>query len=499
MTVSPDAGLSLLSLAEMYRADRLAVEAGVAGVALMERAGGAVADAVMAREQPGPVLVLCGPGNNGGDGFVAARHLTTAGWPVTLALLGARDKLKGDAAHHANLWEGDVQPLEAASLEGIEVVIDALFGAGLQRPLEGTALEIVRQLNASGLPVYAVDVPSGLAGDSGAVLGEAAVRAKTTITFFRRKTGHLLLPGRGLCGETVVADIGIPDDVLGEIKPLCHRNAPELWRDLIPRRRADSHKYHFGHALISVGQEVAGAGMLAGRAALRVGAGLVTLATPPDVWGPCVSALPTAICRRVRGEADFGALLADRRLNAVLIGPGAGVDETTRRRVAAAAGEGRRLVLDADALTSFADRPEDLFALAAERKVLTPHEGEFARVFPDLRGDKLTRARDAAAQASAVVLLKGADTVIAGPDGRAVICDNAPPWLATAGAGDVLSGLIVGLLAQGVPDFEAAAAGAWLHGAAACRFGPGMIAEDLPESLPQVFATKIAPATSWGN
>lgn len=496
MTTQPDAGLSLLSLTEMYRADRLAMDAGIAGIDLMERAGGAVAEAVMAREKSGPVLVLCGPGNNGGDGFVAARWLAAAGWPVTLALLGGRDKLKGDAAHHADLWEDDVQSLDAVSLEGIEVVIDALFGAGLQRPLEGAALEIVHKLNASGLPVYAVDVPSGLAGDSGAVLGEAAVRAKATITFFRRKTGHLLLPGRGLCGEIEVADIGIPDDVLREIQPLCHRNAPELWRELIPQRGAESHKYHFGHALISVGQEVAGAGILAGRAALRVGAGLVTLATAPDVWAACISALPTAICRRVRGEADFVALLSDRRLNAVLIGPGAGVGETTRRRVAAAAEEGRHLVLDADALTSFADRPDDLFCLAADRKVLTPHDGEFARLFPDLHGDKLTRARDAAVRASAVVLLKGADTVIAAPDGQAVICDNAPPWLATAGAGDVLSGLVVGLLAQGLPCLEAAAAGAWFHGAAASRFGPGMIAEDLPESLPQVFAAEITRATS---
>jgi NAD(P)H-hydrate epimerase len=495
MTAPPDAGLSLLSLAEMYRADRLAMEAGVAGVELMERAGGAVADAVLAREQRGPVLVLCGPGNNGGDGFVAARLLAAAGWPVTLALLGTREKLKGDAAHHADLWDGDAEPLEAVSLEGVEVVIDALFGAGLQRPLEGAALDVVRRLNASGLPVYAVDVPSGLGGDSGDILGDTAVQAKVTITFFRLKTGHLLLPGRSLCGEIVVADIGIPDAVLSEIEPRCHRNAPELWRVLIPRREAESHKYHFGHALISVGQEVAGAGILAGRAALRVGAGLVSLATAPDVWGPCVGALPTAICRRVRGEADFEALLRDRRLNAVLIGPGAGIGETTRRRVTAAAGEGRHLVLDADALTSFADRPDDLFALAAERKILTPHEGEFARVFPDLSGDKLSRAREAAARASAVVLLKGADTVIAAPSGQAVICDNAPPWLATAGAGDVLSGLILGLLAQGMPCFEAAAAGAWIHGAAASRFGPGMIAEDLPAALPRVLGAEDMIAT----
>ena len=492
----PEAGLSLLSVAEMYRADRLAMEGGVAGVELMERAGRAVAEAVMARETPGKTLVVCGPGNNGGDGFVAARYLASAGWPVTLALLGRREKLNGDAAHHANLWEGEIHPLEAAPLDDAEIVIDALFGAGLQRPLEGAALDCVRQVNARGLPAYGVDVPSGLSGDSGAVLGETALRAKATITFFRMKPGHLLLPGRQLCGEVVVADIGIPAGVLDEIGPLCQRNAPDLWWDLIPVRRADSHKYHFGHTLISVGDEVAGAAMLAGRAALRVGAGLVTLATPPEAWGPCVGALPTAICRRVAAEADFAALLSDRRINAVLIGPGSGVGEKTRRRVGDAAGDGRRLVLDADALTSFAENPDVLFPLAVDRKILTPHEGEFARLFADLSGDKLTRARDAAARASAVVLLKGADTVIAEPSGRAVICDNAPPWLATAGAGDVLSGLAAGLLAQGLPCFEAAAAAAWIHGAAAAQFGPGMIAEDLPDALPSVLATERSRATS---
>jgi NAD(P)H-hydrate epimerase len=492
----------LLSVAEMARADAAAIGAGVPGAELMENAGRAVAEAIRARHpahhQPGPVLVLCGPGNNGGDGFVAARHLTAAGWPLRLALLGARERLSGDAAHHAALWDGPVEALTEdlteegaeALLDGAEVVIDALFGAGLSRPLEGAARRVVAALASSRALVVAIDVPSGVSGDSGAVLGEIAVAAALTVTFFRKKPGHLLLPGRQRCGEVIVADIGIPDRVLAEIAPRSFENGPGLWGAGYPWRGLGDHKYDFGHALVLGGATMTGAGRLAARAALRVGAGLVTVACPPEALPIYALSTPSAIAAPIANEADFDALLADARKNAVLLGPGNGVGPQTRARTLAALGAGKVTVVDADALSSFQDRPAALFEAvskaAAGPCVLTPHEGEFRRLFPDLEGDKLSRARAAAARSGAVVLLKGADSAIAAPDGRAAINANAPAALATAGTGDVLAGLVLGLIAQGMTSFDATCAAVWLHGEAGAACGPGLIAEDLSEALPGV-------------
>jgi NAD(P)H-hydrate epimerase len=336
--------------------------------------------------------------------------------------------------------------------------------------------------------VIAVDVPSGVSGDSGAVLGEVAVRAACTVTFFRKKPGHLLLPGRVLCGEVVVADIGIPVSVLAEIAPRTFENGPGLWAGHYPWRELDDHKYRFGHAVVLGGATMTGAGRLAARAALRVGAGLVTLACPPEAVPIYALASPSVITAPLRGEADYQALLADARKNAVLLGPGNGVGPETRARTLAALAAGKAAVLDADALTSFQDRPSELFEAVSGPCVLTPHEGEFVRLFPELEGDKLVRARAAAAASGAVVLLKGADSVIAAPDGRAAINANAPATLATAGTGDVLAGLIVGLLAQGMPSFEAACAATWLHGQTGAALGPGLISEDLSEALPGVLS-----------
>jgi NAD(P)H-hydrate epimerase len=471
----------------MYRADRLAMTGGVAGAVLMEAAGRAVAEAVMARESPAPLLVLCGPGNNGGDGFVAARILAEAGWPVEVALLGEAARLRGDAAHHAGLWQGEIRALQPSLVDDAAIVIDALFGAGLTRPLEGAALACVAALNARGLACYAVDVPSGVSGDSGALLGAEAVKAKASITFFRRKPGHLLLPGSLLCGEVVVADIGIPAAVLDEICPATWANEPGLWLPRYPWRGPLSHKYHFGHALVSSGPTLTGAAKLGAQAALRVGAGLVSIACSPATFPIFATTLASIMCPVVAQEADFSALLANPRINAVLIGPGAGVTEETRARVLGALTVGKNVVLDADALTAFSSDPEALFAaIAGNAVVLTPHDGEFARLFPDLKGDRLTRARVAAARSGAGIILKGADSVVATPEGRAAINSNGPPELATAGAGDVLAGFVVGLLAQGLDAFDASCAAVWLHGAAAGRLGPGLIAEDLPQALPEV-------------
>jgi len=487
-------GLELLTTEEMAQADRLAVAAGVASQTLMENAGAAVAaEAARMVAHGARVAVLCGPGNNGGDGFVAARHLQEAGFPTGVALLGPRDALTGDAAAMARLWTGRVEPLAFASLDGAQLIVDALFGAGLARPLDGTAATVVEAMNAMDAPVLAVDVPSGLDGITGLATGPV-VRANRTVTFFRRKPGHLLAPGRELCGRVRVADIGIPAKVLAEIRPKTWVNGPGLWRSSFPWPKRDGHKYDRGHALVVSGPAThTGAARMAARGALRVGAGLVTMASPPESL--LVNAVHlTAIMLMPFESADglFG-ILADRRKNAVLLGPALGVDQVTCDLVVAALGSGAATVIDADAITSFASEPEALAdAITAQPHrpvVLTPHEGEFHRLFPDLtEGSKLDRARTAAARSGAIVLLKGADTVIATPEGHAVINEDAPPWLATAGAGDVLGGFVAGLLAQRMPAFLAACAAVWLHGATATLVGPGLIAEDLPERLPEVLS-----------
>ena len=478
----------LLTVAEMAAADAAAIAGGISGEALMEAAGTALAEAIRERWSRRPVTVLCGPGNNGGDGFVVARLLADAGWTARLALLGDRERLKGDAALMAARWNGPVEPLDEHSLDGAELVVDGLFGAGLGRPLDGVARLTVEAVAARRLDCVAIDMPSGVHGDSGAIWG-AAAPAVLTVTFFRRKPGHLLLPGRALCGEILVADIGIPEAVLEAIAPRRHANGPALWGEGFPWPDAAGHKYSRGHALIvGGGVESTGAARLAARAALRAGAGLVTLACPPGALMVYAQALEAVMTRAMAEPDGFAALLADPRKNAVLIGPGNGVGEATRKRVLASLAAGKACVLDADALTSFENQPSELFSAIKSPCILTPHEGEFARLFTH-QGDKPGRAGAAAAESGAVVLLKGADTVVAAPDGRLAINHNAPPELATAGSGDVLAGIAVGLLAQGMGAYQAACAAAWLHGEAAARFGPGLIAEDICETLPLALTT----------
>jgi ADP-dependent NAD(P)H-hydrate dehydratase / NAD(P)H-hydrate epimerase len=491
--------MEILTTAEMDRADRLTIAAGTPGFALMLSAGQAVADAAgelandLAAE--GPIMVVAGPGNNGGDGFVAAAELAAQGREVCVILMCERDALHGDAASAARGWKHPVLPFNPQAIGRPALIVDALFGAGLSRPVEGDARAMIEAINANGAPVLAVDLPSGVNGTSGAIMG-VAVHATETVTFFRKKPAHLLLPGRLQCGRVRLADIGIEDEVLDEIKPQAFENGPQVWRASFAVPKIASHKYSRGHVL-AVSGEIAstGAARLAARAALRAGAGLVTLASPRDALAVNAAALTAVMVRPVDTAIEFGEVLADKRFNTVVIGPGAGVGQRTIDFVHTALGAGRHLVLDADALTSFAQAPDRLFeairAVHDARVVLTPHEGEFPRLFSDMSNkhpgrSKLDRVRAAAERSGAVVLLKGADTTVASPDGRATIAANAPPWLATAGAGDVLSGIIAGLLAQGVPAFEAASMGVWMHGEAAREAGPGLIAEDLPEVMPAV-------------
>ncbi len=474
---------ALLDVRRMGDADRLTVAAGTPAIELMENAGRAVAREIERRWTARPVIVLCGPGNNGGDGFVVARLLAEAGWPVRIALFGPRDLLSGEAGHHAKLWRGDVEPLMPAALDGAELVVDAIFGAGFWRALEGPAAETLVAAARSAVPIVAVDVPSGLMADTGEALG--AVSTTLTVTFFRKKPCHLLLPGRLICGEVVVTDIGISASVLEQLAPDTFENVPELWLSALPRPHDGGNKYLRGHALISGGYPMTGAARMAARAAARAGAGLTTIAVPEIALPIYAAALTSIMVRPLASPKDFDRLLDDLRFSAFLIGPGFGTGEETRARVLAILGSDRPAVLDADALTAFQDDPPALDRAIVGACVLTPHDGEFARLF-DPTGDKLTRARSAARRSGAIIVLKGTDTVIAAPDGRAIINANAPATLGTAGSGDVLSGIVLGLLAQGMEPFLAAAAAVWLHGAAATAFGPGLIAEDLPDLLPGV-------------
>ena len=502
--------IEILTTQEMAEADRLTIAAGKSGATLMEAAGRAVADraAHLLRRRGGvKIEVLCGPGNNGGDGYVAAHALLEMGFDVEAHTLGNPRALKGDAAWAYELWNRDAPPIDLFDIEQADLVIDALFGAGLARDLDGAARDLVERVNAwrraGGGSMLAVDVPSGLDGTTGAVRG-AAIEADEAVTFFRLKPAHLLLPGRALCGTVDCADIGISGDVLAAIAPKTFHNIPALWRAALPVPRLDAHKYSRGHAVVvSGGLAATGAARLAARGALRAGAGLVTVASPSDALIVNAAALTAIMVRRSDGPKGLAELLADARKNAVALGPGLGVGEATCALVEMALAPGassRAIVLDADALTAFAGAPERLFAALCAANgpvVLTPHAGEFTRLFGRADADKLSRTRRAAEKSGAIVVFKGPDTVVAHPDGRATIASNAPAWLATAGSGDVLAGMICGFLAQAMPAFEAACAGVWMHGEAANLFGPGLIAEDLPETLPKVWrALTGAPAVS---
>ena len=484
--LDPSDALALLGCAQMARADAFAIAGGVSGPTLMEAAGRAVAFAAMERHPRRDALVLCGPGNNGGDGFVAARHLQSAGWPVRVVLFGHVEALKGDAAWAAGAWKGPIERWSPALTDGTPIVIDAIFGAGLSRPVDGEIAAAIDLVNERKLPLVAVDVPSGLHGDTGEILGRA-FQAETTVSFFRAKPGHYSVQGLRRCGRLRIVDIGIPAAALASIGPRAWLNAPALWAQLLCRDDLADHKYARGHLTILAGPNATGAARLAALAGRRVGAGLVTIAGFRSTMAAYQAAEPGNLVVEADDGAMFAHLLEDQRRNAVLIGPGSGVIDRTKDAVLAALDARRHVVLDADAITVFSADPELLFGHIAGPTLLTPHEGEFRRLFPDLTDTegKLERVRRAAARSGATVLLKGPDTVIAEPGGRAVINVHASPALATAGSGDVLAGLIGGLLAQGLTPFAAASAAAWLHGECALQFGRhGLIAEDLPALLP---------------
>jgi len=473
----------LLSACQMRAAEQYMITHGLQSYALMQRAGEAVAAYVASYYKARKILVLCGTGNNGGDGFILAQNLLAGGENVSIALWGEVKSLKGDAAKAAAQYKGKVIPLAKAMLNGNPLIIDALFGAGLTRPVEGAAAQLIHKINATRLDVIAVDIPSGVQGDTGEILG-VAISAAITLTFAYKKYAHVLMPGRIMCGEVIVADIGVSHEAIALLGPLVQENQPALWHGKLPWPKPEHHKYHRGHVLvIGGGMQHAGAAKLAALAALRVGAGLVSIVCDKHDL-PIYAA--TALSLITETQDRWKKLLEDTRINTVLIGPGAGVNRQTRMQVLQAFKARKQMVLDADALTSFADDPQTLFNTVTSPCIVTPHAGEFARIFKDMRGSKIERTLQAARMSHAVVVFKGFDTVIAAPDGRVAVNTNAPATLATAGAGDVLSGICAGLLAQGMEAFDAACAAAWMHGEAAKQQGEGLIAEDLPQRLPSV-------------
>ncbi|MRG57277.1 NAD(P)H-hydrate dehydratase [Phyllobacterium sp. SYP-B3895] len=494
----------ILTPAEMNEADRLSIAAGPGdGYTLMLRAGEGIASHLLAHHGDATAFhVLCGPGNNGGDGYVIARALNDSGASAFVWSDGA-PKAGTDAARAL----ADC-PLRPRSIDGFapqsgSVVVDALFGAGLDRPVTGKAAEAIERANRAPVRRVAVDVPSGLDGATGLPLG-TVFHADSTITFFRKKPAHLLYPGRALCGDLIVHDIGIRDEVLAAIAPRCFENAPGLWRGQLPSPDFDTHKYRRGHAAVfSGGATSTGAARISATAAARSGAGAVTVLSPGEALAANAAHLTSIMLSRCDHGQDLADFIEARQPTAFVIGPGFGIGEKTRALALELLDKAPgHFVFDADTITSFKDKPDMLFAatrrLPEVRLVLTPHEGEFKRLFPDLDAEampsKLERARAAAARANAIIIYKGADTVIAAPDGRAVINSNGTPLLATAGSGDVLAGLNAGLMAQGMAPFAAACAAVHIHGAAAHALGFGLIAEDLPRAAGIVLASLMETA-----
>ncbi len=480
--------LTLLTPDEMGRADQLAISDGISGYTLMKTAGDALFQAICANwPNARNIVVVCGPGNNGGDGFVVAQSLKTSGFHVTLGLLGNPNALSGDAALAYADWSGDTRAADELNFNEADLLVDALFGAGLARPLTGAAATLVDAMNSADAPILAVDLPSGLDGRTGKADGPF-IKAARTVSFFRKKPGHLLLPGRDACGPVEIADIGIPGSAVARLGITLFENTPPLWQHVFPRQDAQSHKYTKGHALIVSGPEFqTGASRLTAKAALRTGAGLVSIAGAPEALRIHAAHLTAIMLKPLSAETTLEHILSDERLGTIAIGPGLGLSPDAQELVQTVCLSKRRLVLDADAITLLAeDRSRAFQRLSdcAEPPILTPHEGEFKRLFPDsVETSKVERARKAAQISNSVIVLKGADTVIAAPDGRAAINTNAPHWLATAGSGDTLTGIITGLRAQNMPAFEAACAGVWLHGEAGLNAGPYLTADDLEDGL----------------
>lgn len=483
--------LELLTADEMLRAEQITIDGGTPSLTLMENAGRAVAEEVVRRFPRGSkVSICCGRGNNGGDAFVCARILRERGFQIRLGLLGKPEELKAEPKEMARRWDETIEPLTVSMLEGTEVVVDGIMGSGLKGPVNGEIADIIQSVNDKKIPVVAIDMPTGIEMTHGSVQG-IAFESVSTVTFFRKKTGQVQFPGKKYCGDVRVSDIGISNKVLADIAPQTFVNEPDFWLRYYPRLNKEGHKYDRGHAVVVSGpMESTGASRLSAAAALRIGVGLVSLATSKAAFYVNAAQLTSIMLSVYDGSAGLGELLTnDPRQNAVLIGPGAGLSQETCENVAAVLSSEATVIIDAEGLTAFEQNPQDLFGLIQGRSaptIITPHKGEFDRIFPELGNaeSKLVQAKRAAEISGSVVIFKGPITIISAPDGLSAVMGDAPPWLATAGTGDILAGMITGLCAQGMSPFDAAAAAVWMHAELARTFGPGMISEDMPDLLP---------------
>ena len=477
--------LEILTADEMKQADAATIASGTSGFSLMIAAGQAVASQIAEKvETPCPVLVLCGPGNNGGDGFIAAAQLKKRGWPVRVACLVKKSALTGNTAKAAALWTETVEDLNSnLSVRDVRLVVDALFGTGFQGTIDPEIITLFDKLRARKAEVIAVDMPSGINATTGD-MAQGLLKADLTVTFCRRKVAHMLYPSRLACGKIIRADIPVRDETIAGLKSQTFENHPSLWLKNFPLPTVQDHKYDRGHVAVYGGNVRTGAACLAAMASQKIGAGLVTIISKPDnrnLYAACRASIMVDVWNDME---EFKFIMRDARKNSVIIGPGAGSD--IKDVVLTALSFNKSGVLDADVFSAFKDQPQELFSRLSTRYVLTPHAGEFERLFGPMEGNKLDRARSAAQKSNAIILLKGPDTIIAAPDGTAVISLNGPPTLATAGSGDVLSGLIGGLVAQGMPTFMAACAGCWLQGEAAKIHGLGLTAEDIIYHISQV-------------
>ncbi|WDM85676.1 NAD(P)H-hydrate dehydratase [Ehrlichia sp. JZT12] len=433
---------------------------------LIQRAGKAVSDIIISLFPKQPVIIIAGPGNNGKDGIVAANILRNLGWPVVLMLYNTT----------VDISEGWVIPLTYNNIVSCEscLIIDSLFGIGLSRNIPEDLLDIFKYINSScSKVVVAVDIPSGINCNSGQIMG-CAIRADITITFSVLKIGHVLFPGCDYSGKVYVVDIGIDVDYS---KITIHKNTPALWADAIPQLNYTSNKYNRGYTLVcSVGNKCIGASKLVAMSALKVGSGVVSIACDDNALALYASCL-TSIMYKL-----YDDVINDERITSIVVGPGCGINGITKQRTIDILNK-KNCVLDADSISVFSDSYEMLFSQIKHNVIMTPHEGEFKLVFPFLTGSKIEKAQQAASLSKAVVVLKGPDTIIADPVGNVVV-NNAPFTLATAGSGDVLSGIIGGLLSSGMSPFNAACCGVWIHTECARHYGIGLIADDIMLQIP---------------
>lgn len=479
---------SIITTATMRAAEQVALDSGISMRQLMENAGRAVAEEVIRHYAPRLTLIVCGPGNNGGDGFVVAKYLREEGWPVrVMSVVRSLDEYKGAAAEAAQEYPGEIDGLSPYGLENVELVVDALFGTGLSQPINGEIKALIDILNDIDAPKISVDMPSGIASDSGKVLG-AAVEADLTVTFGRARTGHFLVPGCLNSGKVVVADIGIPEKLFLGDRIMANR--PSRWMHHLQEPLASDNKFARGACLILGSGQMTGAVKLATHASRRAGAGLSIVACPTVSYPIYATTAMGEVVLPVDTHTQLKDIFEKRQVKSVLIGPGSPPDENTQGSVLRLLEDKIPLVIDGGAISAFEGNSRRLLDALHDQVIITPHEGEFSRLFPEFEDGplgKISRVRKASEIAGCTIVMKGYDTVIADQEGSCVVNNNAPATLATAGAGDVLAGIIVGLRAHVPSAYIAAQIGVWIHGEAAQPLGEGLIAEDLISAIPRVW------------